>query len=214
MACAARVPFGNACSSSPSTAGESCSFIFFHAQLKATLRQIFHSTWEQEEGEDDDDDDDGPADDDDDDDPESPVAVKEVESEDRQRDAAADQSNKQPFEDGDQTDPEDNDEGDDTDGRPIPSVERLQKASAWYFVSHSPETNVYVHRVRVEAKRRNTIGGSWGTRQDGVNDMWPTTMMSLSFPWVAAHEYLCETKRVRLARRGAMATVDDQVANR
>lgn len=60
-------------------------------------------------------------------------------------------------------------------------VELFKKASAWYFVSHSDETNPCLR----DARKR------WegGDRKLGI--------MYLSFPWVCAYRQLCQIKRMK-----------------
>ena len=64
-------------------------------------------------------------------------------------------------------------------------VEALQKASAWYFVSHSEETNPNI-RVAQRDWRERGKELRWGERPP---------LLFLSFPWVSAHEHLCVIKR-------------------
>ncbi|CAN0335609.1 unnamed protein product, partial [Ascophyllum nodosum] len=63
-------------------------------------------------------------------------------------------------------------------------VEALQKASAWYFVSHSEETNPNI-RVAQRDWRERGKELRWGERPP---------LLFLSFPWVSAHEHLCVIK--------------------
>ena len=60
-------------------------------------------------------------------------------------------------------------------------IELFKKASAWYFVSHSDETNPYLRDARVRWKRDD--------RELGY--------MYLSFPWVCAYQQLCQIKRMK-----------------
>lgn len=150
-----------------------CLGCFFSAQLKAAFREIFHSTWEA------------------DGDNTKDVTENHAGNDDpaQHRGDTVDQS-EQPSNESDQSDSDDDDADDDADERPPVGVERLQKASAWYVVSHSPDTNPYVKTVR-----------TWDAK---MSRAWPPCMF-LSFPWVAAHDHLCEIKRVKLAQAAAAA---------
>lgn len=64
-------------------------------------------------------------------------------------------------------------------------AEAYQKASAWYYVSHSDTTNPYL------SKGRDEWQGKERSQQKGSQ-----LIMYLSFPWVCAYEQLCQIKRI------------------
>lgn len=84
---------------------------------------------------------------------------------------------------GEDEEKEDNDDYSEDDSFPSPpeGADALQKASAWYFVAHSPDHNPYMREALC--------------REGDYNRRPP--MMFLSFPWVSAHEHLCVIKRAK-----------------
>lgn len=76
-------------------------------------------------------------------------------------------------------------------------AEAYQKASAWYYVSHSDDTNPYMSEGRKEWREEEScrVGGS-------SREQVPPLIMYLSFPWVCAYEQLCQIKKMRVAHDG------------
>lgn len=73
-------------------------------------------------------------------------------------------------------------------GGSIPEgMELFKKASAWYYVSHSDETNPYMSDAR---KKWNASAGHNGSARE-------PELMYLSFPWVCAYQQLCQIKRMK-----------------
>lgn len=63
----------------------------------------------------------------------------------------------------------DGDGGEEDSGeKPLPTApvgaEALQKASAWYFVSHSEETNIYIREAKREWRGQGGVRKAWTGR--------------------------------------------------
>lgn len=90
----------------------------------------------------------------------------------------------------DDSGPEDEEEDNDPGAEamaPLPEgMEALQKASAWYVVSHDVGKNPYLEKARTEQ-----LGGA------GEKEFTQAPLLFLSFPWVSAYEHLCAIKRMR-----------------
>ncbi|CBN78124.1 RNA-dependent RNA polymerase 1 [Ectocarpus siliculosus] len=74
-------------------------------------------------------------------------------------------------------------------------VEVYQKASAWYFVSHSESTNPYMREAREEWRKKTRRGGGGGSGGHGAE---APLMLYLSFAWISAYEQLCQMRNMRL----------------
>ncbi|CAM9929773.1 unnamed protein product [Ectocarpus sp. 12 AP-2014] len=74
-------------------------------------------------------------------------------------------------------------------------VEVYQKASAWYFVSHSESTNPYMKEAPEEWRKKTRRGGGGGSGGHGAE---APLMLYLSFAWICAYEQLCQIKNTRL----------------
>ncbi|CAM9965408.1 unnamed protein product, partial [Ectocarpus fasciculatus] len=81
-------------------------------------------------------------------------------------------------------------------------VEVYQKASAWYFVSHSESSNPYMREAREEWRKKRSekasTGGGGGGGGSGGHGAVAPLMLYLSFAWICAFEQLCQIKNMRL----------------
>lgn len=87
-------------------------------------------------------------------------------------------------------------------------VEAYQKASAWYQVAYSDETNPFLAEARKAwdgcsqgTRSKRDGGGQRGGRGEEGRGFDEPHMLYLSFPWICAHEQLCQIKEMRLTHK-------------
>lgn len=84
-------------------------------------------------------------------------------------------------------------------------VEAYQKASAWYHVAYADTTNPFLADARKSWRGRSQetavdggVCGGRGGRGDVGGGFNEPHILYLSFPWICAHEKLCQIKEMAL----------------